>query len=72
MNIEVESKFSVPATFKQDLVAVGAHLVNQTTLLDIYFDRPGFELLKQDLWLRQRYWRYLNTALFDQEGGYIQ
>ena len=53
--IEVESKFSLPATWRQDLEACGAHLLTLSTFTDIYFDQPGFRLLQQDIWLRQRY-----------------
>jgi adenylate cyclase class IV len=52
--IEVESKFSVPADFREQLKAAGARLVASTSFTDTYFDRPDLQLLRKDCWLRQR------------------
>jgi adenylate cyclase class IV len=54
MEIEVESKFRLPATWRQDLVSNGAILLHVSTFTDTYFDRPDFDLLRRDTWLRQR------------------
>jgi adenylate cyclase class IV len=54
MEIEVESKFRLPATWRQDLVSTGAILLHVSTFTDTYIDRPDFDLLRRDTWLRQR------------------
>ena len=53
--LEIEQKFSVPKDYKTSLLSAGATLVSTKPLKDVYWDTPELSLLKQDVWLRQRF-----------------
>lgn len=54
VNFEVETKFRLPANFKEILETKGARLLRDTTFTDVYFDAPNHELTLAGYWLRKR------------------
>ena len=53
--LEVEQKFRVPENYREVLETAGAEKVGERILSDLYMDTKEFVLLRQDVWLRERY-----------------
>ena len=51
--IEVEKKFKLDK-IQQDALLAGARFLKEIKFTDIYYDKPDYELVKQDIWLRSR------------------
>ena len=52
--LEVEKKFKIPADFTRVLREQGWKYLKEIQLKDTYFDTEGYELVRNDHWLRQR------------------
>lgn len=64
--IEVEKKFDVRPGVKERLID-GTQLVGRTTMTDIYYDTPDYQLTRRDWWLRQRNGRWELKTPFNRE-----
>lgn len=51
---EVEKKFKIPADFTRVLLEQGWKYLKEINFKDTYFDTEGYELVRNEHWLRQR------------------